>query len=267
MSVAVDFQKDFIKHHRRQLWSKFIRAIKRYHLIEDGDRVAVAVSGGKDSMLLARMLQELTKHPLADFEVVPVAMDPGYAKADQQQLKHLAHQLSVPLKIVKKELFRVVNEKAPDDPCYLCARMRRGILYEIAENEGCNKLALGHHYDDVIETTLLNVFFSGSFKTMLPRIPSDNYESIELIRPLYFIREAHIAALYERHNLDAMDCACTVASGERPSKREDIKQLIKQLREEHKDIDRSIFNAAQNVNLDYVLGYTKAGRRYRPFED
>jgi len=266
MSVTSEFHKDIMKKKRSSIWAPFIRAIKTFHLIEDGDRIAVALSGGKDSFLLARLLSELTRHPLKRFEVELIAMDPGYSERNIEQLKETARALELPIHIEKKRIFDVLEHKAPDNPCYLCSRMRRGALYSLAEDYDCNKLALGHHHDDVVETTLLNLFFSGTFKTMLPKISADHFEGIELIRPLFFIKERDILNLYRRYSLSTLDCACEVASGAKPSKRDDIKALIEQLKKEHGDIDKSIFRAASNVNLDYVIGWEKDGKRYR-FDD
>ncbi len=266
MSMAKDYHKDMIKRYRGELWSKFIRAIKQYSLIENGDKIAVALSGGKDSFLLAKMLSELRRHPLVDFDIVVVAMDPGYDPKDVERIRETAKSLGLNIVVEKKDIFKVVGKKAPDNPCYLCARMRRGSLYALAEKHGCNKLALGHHFDDVVETTLLNMFFSGTFKTMLPKVSSDNFEGIELIRPLYFIKEQAVKKITSRNNIDTMDCGCTVASGERPSKRQEIKELLASLKKVHKDVEKCIFRSASNVNLDYVLAWEKDGEKHR-FDD
>ncbi len=263
MTTKQDYHKDIIKRYRGDVWSKFIRAVKQYSLIEDGDRVAVALSGGKDSFLMAKMLSELRRHPLVDFDIVVIAMDPGYAPGDVGRIRETAKTLGLDVVVERKDIFKVVGEKAPDNPCYLCARMRRGSLYALAEKHGCNKLALGHHYDDVIETTLLNMFFSGTFKTMLPKVKADNFEGIELIRPLYFIREEAVKKITQRNNIDTLDCGCTVASGEMPSKRQEIKELLTSLKKMHKDIEKCIFRSAANVNLDYVLGWEKDGKKHR----
>ncbi len=263
METKQQFQRDMIKTYRKSLWSPFIRAIKDYQLINDGDRVAVAISGGKDSLLLAKMLQELTKHPIADFEIRFIAMDPGYKSWNRARLKENAEKLGIDLTIVDKAVFEVVGNKAPEYPCFLCAKMRRGILYDIAEKEGCNKLALGHHFDDAIETTLLNMFYAGTFKTMLPKIKSDNYEGMELIRPLYYIKEDAIRKIMDKNGIHPLDCACSVAAGHTASKRNEIKALIKHLKQTNKDIDKTIFNSARNVNLDHVIAWEKDGVKHR----
>ncbi len=266
-TVAQTFQKDLMKKHRKSLWSKFIKGIQQFNLVEDGDKILVAVSGGKDSLLLAKMMDELTKHPIASFDVVLVTMDPGYAPDHLATVKQNMEMLGLKVIIEPYNIFKVVDKMSREYPCYLCARMRRGFLYSVAEKYGCNKLALGHHYDDVIETTLLNIFFSGTFKTMLPKIPSENYEGIELIRPMYFIREESIKRLMRDYDtLRPLDCACTVAAGHTASRREDVKQLIKQLKADYPGIDKRIFRAAANVNLNHVLQWEKDGVKTR-FDD
>ncbi len=263
---ARKLEKAIIKTYRKDIWSKFVKAIKTFNLIEDGDRVLVAMSGGKDSFLLAKLMQELLKHPLVDFEVVFVSMDPGYSDGDMGLLKHTADLLDIDVHIEPYNIFKVVNEISKDYPCYMCARMRRGFLYSMAEKYDCNKMALGHHFDDVIETTLLNLFYTGSFKTMLPKIRSKNFKGIDLIRPMYFIKEKAVINIMESNEIYAMDCGCDVAAGKTASKREEIKDLIKTLRAMHKDIDKSIFRAADNVNLDNLLGWEKDGKKFH-FDD
>jgi tRNA 2-thiocytidine biosynthesis protein TtcA len=259
-------EKDIIKKYRKDIWSKFVKGIKTFNLIQDGDKIAVAVSGGKDSFLMAKLFQELKKHPLVKFEVIFITMDPGYSKSNVALLKDTALNLGIDLIIEPHNVFHVVEKISREYPCYLCARMRRGFLYSVAEKYGCNKLALGHHFDDVIETTLLNVFYAGTFKTMLPKVASQNFEGIDLIRPLYFLKEHNITKIMESNGIYAMDCGCAVASKEVASKRAEIKQLIKHLKTLNSDIDKSIFRAAANVNLDNVLGWEKDGKKYS-FDD
>jgi len=266
MSTEKQFQKDMIKTYRKELWSPFIKAIKDYRLIEDGDKIAVAISGGKDSLSLAKMLEELIKHPLVDFEVVFIAMDPGYTPWNRKRLEENSKKLGIDLKIIDKAVFKIVEEKAPEYPCYLCAKMRRGILYDIAEKEGANKVALGHHFDDVIETTLLNMFYAGTFKTMLPKLSSDNFDGMQLIRPLYYVKETSIKKIMNKNEIYPLDCACSVAAGQTASKREEVKTLIQELKKQNKDIDKTIFNAARNVNLDHVIAWEKDGVKHR-FDD
>ncbi|MFW5838312.1 MAG: tRNA 2-thiocytidine biosynthesis TtcA family protein [Bacillota bacterium] len=263
---ARKLEKDIIKKYRKDIWSKFIKGIKTFKLLQDGDKVMVAISGGKDSLLLAKLFQELKKHPLVDFDVVFVLMDPGYSNSNIELIKYMAKNLNIDIKIEPYNIFKVVNNISKDYPCYMCARMRRGFLYSMAEKYECNKMALGHHFDDVIETTLLNLFYSGSFKTMLPKVSSKNFEGIDLIRPMYFIKEKNVRKVMENNDIYAMDCGCDVAAGRTASKREEIKKLIKTLKETHQDIDKSIFRAAANVNLDNILAWEKDGEKYH-FDD
>ncbi len=266
MDQYSQFQNDMIKKYRKSIWSPFIKGVKEFNLIEDGDKIMVAISGGKDSLLLAKLLEELARHPLVDFSVVFVAMDPGYTAFNRHRLEENAKKLGIDLHIEDKSIFRIVEKKAPEYPCYLCARMRRGALYGLAEKYGCNKVALGHHYDDVIETTLLNMFYAGTFKTMLPKIQSDNYEGLSLIRPLYYLRENDIRKIMKRNHIDTLDCACSVAAGETASKRSEIKALIAQLKDTFQDIDKTIFSAGKNVDLNHVIAWEKDGVKHR-FDD
>ncbi len=259
-------QKDFIKTHRRTLWTPFIKAIKTYHLIEENDKIAVALSGGKDSLIMALMLKELTHHPLVNFEIKLLAMDPGYHPFKRAQMEENFKTLNLDVEIIDKPLFEVIEQEAPDYPCYLCARIRRGILYGLAEKHGCNKLALGHHFNDVIETTLLNMFYAGAFKTMKPKLNADHFKGMSLIRPMTLIKEQDIERFMKRQNLHALDCACAVSAGQTASKRQEIKTLIATLKEKNPDIDKAIFNAGRNVNLDHVFGWVKDGKTYT-FED
>ncbi len=258
----LNIEHDIIKMYRKDIWSRFVKGLKTFKMIDDNDKIAVAISGGKDSFLMAKLFQELTKHPMVDFEVVFVMMDPGYSKENLHKIQKTSERLGIPLNIEPYHVFKVINNIAKDDPCYLCARMRRGFLYSVAEKYGCNKLALGHHYDDVIETTLLNLFYTGSFKTMLPKIKSRNFEGITLIRPMYFIKEKSIIKIMEKNNVDAIDCGCAVAAKEVESKRAEIKTLIETLKTINPEIDKSIFRAAANVHLDHIISWKKSGIRY-----
>ena len=183
------FERDIIKTYRKEIWSKFIKGIQKYSMIEEGDKIAIAMSGGKDSLLLAKLFQELQKHPLKKFEIEFISMDPGYSKENLDLHFANAKKLGVPLNISESNIFKIVEKISNDYPCYMCARMRRGFLYNMAKEKGCNKLALGHHFDDVIETSLLNMFYAGSISTMLPKLKSDNFEGLELIRPMYLVKE------------------------------------------------------------------------------
>ncbi|NBI06374.1 tRNA 2-thiocytidine biosynthesis TtcA family protein [Senegalia massiliensis] len=257
-----DIERNIIKRYRKYLWSPFVKAISNYNLVEEGDKVAVAISGGKDSLLLAKLFQELKKHGNINFEIEFLAMDPGYHEDIKKLLIENCNYLDIPVKIFESKIFEIADEKASEYPCYLCARMRRGALYRKSKELGCNKLALGHHFNDVIETTMLNVLYSGNFKTMLPKLKSQNYEGIELIRPMYYIREDDIERFTETSGIWPLNCACMVAAKKIGNKRYEIKELISQMKENFVDVDKSIFKAAENVNIDRILGYKKDDKKY-----
>lgn len=247
-----------IKRYRKYLWSKFTKGIKEYQLISEGDKIGVAISGGKDSLLLAKLLQELQKNKQTNFELKFIAMDPGYHKDIRILLEENCDYLNIPVKIYNSDIFEVANKIAKKYPCYMCARMRRGSLYSKAKELGCNKLALGHHFDDVIETNLLNVLCAGNFKTMMPKLKSKNFENIEIIRPMYLIREDDIIRWINYSGIMPLNCACMVAAKKIGSTRVKIKNLIRDLSNNgFKNVDISIFRSAQNVDLDRVLGYIK----------
>ncbi|MDN9635371.1 tRNA 2-thiocytidine biosynthesis protein TtcA [Clostridioides difficile] len=262
-----DIEKSIIKKYRKNLWSKFMKAIRDYKLVEEGDKIAVAISGGKDSILMAKMFQELKKHGQVNFDVEFIAMDPGYHANIRQLLIDNCEYLNIPIHLFDSRIFEIADEIAKDYPCYMCARMRRGALYSKAEELGCNKLALGHHYDDVIETTMLNLLCAGNFKTMLPKLNSTNFEGIKIIRPLYYIREEHIIRFIQNSGIWPLNCACMVASKKTGNKRYEIKDLIKSLEPNFKNVEKSIFKAAENVNLDSVLGWQKDGEKHSFLEN
>lgn len=257
-----EIERSIIKKYRKTLWSKFIKAIKDYNLVEDGDKIAVAISGGKDSLVMAKLFQELKRHGHMDFELEFIAMDPGYHKNIRELLIENCEHLNIPLHIFDSGIFEIIDNIAQDYPCYMCAKMRRGALYSKAEELGCNKLALGHHFNDVIETTLLNIFYSGNFKTMLPKLKSTNYEGMDLIRPLYYVEEKYIENFTQSSGIWPLNCACMVAAKKISGKRHELKELIKELKKNFNDIDKSIFRAAQNVNMDSILGWQKDGEKY-----
>ena len=257
-----EIERSIIKRYRKHIWSKFIKAIKEYELIEDGDRIAVAISGGKDSLLMAKLFQELHRNGKQNFELEFIAMDPGYHSDIKELLIENCEYLNIPVHIYEANVFEVADRIAKDYPCYMCARMRRGALYGKAQELGCNKLALGHHFNDVIETTLLNLLCSGNFKTMLPKLKSQNYEGIELIRPLYYIEEVYIQRFIQSSGIWPLNCACMVAAKKIGNKRYEIKDLIEELKKNFKNVDMSIFRAAQNVNMDCILGWEKEGEKY-----
>ena len=262
-----EIERCIVKRYKKHIWSKFLKAINDYKLISDGDRIAIAISGGKDSLLMAKMFQELKKYSNIDFELVFLAMDPGYREDIRVKLEELCKYLNIPVEIFESGIFRITDEIARDNPCYMCARMRRGALYNKAEELGCNKLALGHHYDDVIETTMMNILCSGNFKTMLPKIKSSKSGEMQIIRPLYYIREEYIKRFVRYTGIEPLDCACTVTSKKAGNKRYEIKELIASLSENFDNVEKSIFKAAQNVNIDSVLGWEKDGVKHSFMEE
>jgi tRNA(Ile)-lysidine synthase TilS/MesJ len=254
-----EIERSIIKTYRKPIWSKFIKAIKEYELIKDNDKIAVAISGGKDSLLMAKLFQELKKYGKNNFEVEFIVMDPGYHKDIRKLLEENLDYLEIPAHIFDANIFEVADRIAGEYPCYMCARMRRGALYGKAKELGCNKLALGHHFNDVIETTMLNLLYAGSFKTMMPKLKSQNFEGLELIRPLYLIEEKYIERFIKASGIWPLNCACMVAAKKIGNKRYEIKALIDKLKESNENVEMSIFRAAQNVNLDQVLGFEKKG--------
>ena len=260
------FERDITKTYRKDIWSKFIKAIQKYDLVQEGDKIAIAMSGGKDSLLMAKLFQELKKHPLKNFEIEFISMDPGFGEDNLDMHFGNAERLGVPLNIEKSNIFKVVEKISNDYPCYMCARMRRGFLYNMAKEKGCNKLALGHHFDDVIETTMLNLLYAGSVQTMLPKLPSENFEGIELIRPMYMIKERDIESIMKDNDIVTMDCGCEITVCNTSSKRYEVKQLIKKLRETSQDVDKSIFRACENVNVDKIVSWTYEGKKHNRYE-
>ena len=255
-----EIERNLIKKFRKDIWSKFIKAVNDFNLISDNDKIMVCISGGKDSFLRAKCIQELQRHGKIHFEARYVVMDPGYNAFNLEYIKDNAKLLGVPIEIFNSDIFDVVASVESKSPCYLCAKMRRGHLYNHAKEIGCNKIALGHHFDDVIETTLLSMFYGSEFKTMMPKLHSDNYEGLELIRPLYFVREESIIKFRDYHELKFINCACRFTEGcslinDGTSKRREMKELIKDLRKLNPDIDYNIYKSTTNVNLDCVLGY------------
>lgn len=253
------------KRFRRGIWTRFIKAIKEYQLIQSGDRIAVCISGGKDSILMAKCMQHLQKYSEIPFEVKFLVMDPGYNAVNRKKIEDNCAKLGIPIEIFETDIFNsVVNVK--NNPCYLCARMRRGYLYSNAKRLGCNKIALGHHYDDIVETILMSVLYGSQFQTMMPKVHSANFEGMELIRPMYLIREHDVIAWRDYNKLDFIQCACRMteeaeAAGDHigTSKRAEIKQLIKNLHEINPNVEKSIFRSVENVNLKTLVSYKKNG--------
>ena len=255
-------EKSIIKRYRKDIWSKFIKAIREYDLIQNGDKIAVAISGGKDSLLLAKLFQELKKNGKDNFELEFIAMDPGYHKEIRVLLEENCKYLNIPVHIYDADIFEVADRIADDYPCYICARMRRGSLYAKAKELGCNKLALGHHFNDIIETNLMNILCAGNFKTMMPKLRAQNFENMEIIRPLYYVKEEAIIRWMNFTGLMPLNCACMVAAKKIGSTRVRIKELIEQLEKDgFTNIDINIFRAAENIELVSVLGYAKDGEK------
>ena len=257
-----DIERSIIKTYRKNIWSKFINAINEYELIQDGDKIAVAISGGKDSLLMAKLFQELHKNGNQNFDVEYIAMDPGYHPDIRKLLEDNCDYLDIPVTIYDTDIFKVADRIAGDYPCYMCARMRRGALYGKAKELGCNKLSLGHHFNDVIETTMLNLLCAGSFKTMMPKLKAKNFENMELIRPLYLIEEQYIQRFIQNSGIWPLNCACMVAAKRIGNKRYEIKDLIENLKKDFKNVDMSIFRAAQNVNMEAILGWEVDGKKH-----
>ena len=256
------------KQYRQKLWSKFTRAIKTYDVLQPGDRVAVCISGGKDSMLMANLFQKHMRHSKFPFDVKFLVMDPGYSPANRQIIEENARRLGIPIQIFETDIFDAVYN-VPNSPCYLCARMRRGYLYSFAQKLGCNKIALGHHFDDVIETILMGMLYGAQIQTMMPKLHSTHFEGMELIRPMYLIREDDIKAWRDSNNLRFIQCACkftdtctTCGNGENHSKRMEAKALIRQLKATNPDIENHIFRSVENVCLDTVIGWKHHGQTH-----
>lgn len=254
-------ERSIIKKFRKQIWHPFVMALDEYALIQPGDRIAVCISGGKDSYLLAKLMQEIQAHGNVPFELVYLCMDPGYNEENRKKNEENALALNIPITIFESDVFEIANN-TDKNPCYLCARMRRGWLYKTAQQMGCNKIALGHHFDDVIETTLMSMFYSSEIRTMPPKLHSQHYEGMELIRPMYRIKEKDIIAWRDYNHLEFIQCACRFTENytandneDGMSKRQEIKQLIADLKKDNPNLDRSLFNSIHNVCLDTLPGY------------
>jgi tRNA 2-thiocytidine biosynthesis protein TtcA len=250
-----EIERSIVKTYRKHIWVKFIKAIKEYELIEDGDKIAVAISGGKDSLLMAKLFQELHRYGRQNFELEFIAMDPGYHPEVRKLLEENCQYLNIPVEIYRTDVFEVADRIAGDYPCYMCARMRRGALYSKAQELGCNKLALGHHFNDVIETTLLNLFCAGTVKTMMPKLKAQNFENMELIRPLYLVEEEYIKRFIQNSGIWPLNCACMVAAKRIGNKRFEIKDLIEQLKPRFNNLEINIFRALENVQMDGVIAW------------
>ncbi len=262
-----EIERSIIKKYRKNIWCRFTKAVREYELIQDGDKIAVCISGGKDSMLMAKLFQELKKHGRNNFDLVFLLMNPGYREENWQLIRSNAELLGIPLTVFETEIFDIVSE-VENGPCYLCARMRRGYLYSNARELGCNKSALGHHFDDVIETILMGMLYGGQIETMMPKLHSQNFAGMQLIRPMYLIKEDAIKAWRDYNGLRFIRCACrftescAAQEGEKKSKRDEMKALVRQLRSASDVIEQNIFNSVKNVNLNKVIGYKKDGESH-----
>lgn len=269
LTIQERVEKSISKKFHKQLFSRFAKACKQYELIQDGDHIAVCISGGKDSMLMAKLFQEIKKHRQVDFELSYIVMDPGYAEENRKLIEDNARNMGIPITIFNSDIFDSVDT-ITENPCYMCARMRRGHLYSKAHELGCNKIALGHHYDDVIETILMGMLYGGQVQTMMPKLHSTNFEDMELIRPLYLVREEDICRWRDYNKLHFLQCAChftetcsTVREdGSSDSKRMEIKSLIANMKKINPFVEANIFKSVENVNLNTVIAYKKDGERH-----
>lgn len=266
-------ERSIVKRFRKDIWNPFISAVKRYELIQENDKIAVCISGGKDSMLLAKLMQHLQKYSEVKFDLVYLVMDPGYNAENRKKIEDNARLLNIPIQVFESDIFAVANS-TEKSPCYLCARMRRGFLYAKAQELGCNKIALGHHFSDVIETTLIGMFYGSQIQGMMPKLHSTNFEGMELIRPMYCVHEDSIKAWCRYNNLEFIQCACrfteeyTETDNENGlSKRQKVKELLRELRKTSPDIEKSIFNSIHAVCLDTMPGYKSKGVEHTFLEE
>lgn len=273
---ASDIERSIIKRYRKSIWRPFVKALNEYQLIQPKDHIAVCISGGKDSFLLAKCMQEILRHGKMEFDLHFLVMDPGYHPANRKLIEENAQLMGIAVQIFHSDIFDVV-EDIQESPCYLCARMRRGWLYAKAKELGCNKIALGHHFDDVIETILMSMLYGAQVNTMMPKLHSTNFPGMELIRPLYLVKESDILAWKEFNRLRFLQCACrftekitrekALEEEVHSSKRQEIKELIKALEKVNPNVAKNIFRSVENVNLDACIGYVKDGKRYHFLEN
>lgn len=270
-----EIESSIIKQFRKTIWRPFIKGMQEYKMVKPGDKVAVCISGGKDSMLLAKCIQEVIRHGDIEFQAEYLVMDPGYHPANRKRIEENAALMEIPITIIESDIFNIVADEN-QSPCYLCARMRRGFLYDGARRLGCNKIALGHHFDDVIETILMSMLYGGQINTMMPKLHSTNFEGMELIRPLYFVKEEDILEWRDYNRLSFLQCACRFTEkikeeelGQeevKTSKRQEMKELISWFRKINPNIENNIFKSVENVNLDVCLGYVQKGKRHHFME-
>lgn len=271
-----EIERSIIKQYRKTIWRPFVRALNDYNMIQPGDNIAVCISGGKDSMLLAKCMQEILRHGKMEFGLHFIVMDPGYHPANRKMIEDNAKLMGIPVQIFESDIFDIVVD-VDESPCYLCARMRRGYLYARAKELGCNKIALGHHFDDVIETILMSMLYGAQVNTMMPKLHSTNFEGMELIRPLYLVKEADILTWKKHNDLQFLQCACrfteqiareqALEETVHTSKRQEMKELIAKLRLVSPNIEMNIFRSVENVNVDACIGYVKDGKRHHFLEE
>lgn len=268
LELYQQIERSIIKKYRKELWNPFAYAVKEYELIQAGDKIAVCISGGKDSMLMAKLMQELQRHSDVPFDLVFLVMDPGYNEINRQKIESNAKLLHIPITVFETNIFEIANS-SEKSPCYLCARMRRGYLYSKAQELGCNKIALGHHFNDVIETTVMGMFYGSQLQAMLPKLRSTNFAGMELIRPLYCVHEDDIIAWKRYNELEFIQCACRFTencsicdNGGGGSKRQEIKTLIRRLKRDNPNIENSIFHSIHAVSLDTMPGYKENGTEH-----
>ncbi len=268
-----EIEKSIITTYRKSIWRKFIQGIKEFEMVQEGDKIAVCISGGKDSMLLAKCMQELKRHRQMNFDLEFIVMDPGYNELNRQKIIDNAKTLNIPITIFNTDIFQAV-EHMDENPCYMCARMRRGYLYKKAQELGCNKIALGHHFDDVIETIMMGMLYGAQMQTMMPKLHSTNHKGMQLIRPLYYVKEADIIKWRDKNELNFIQCACKLTEnrviredGSSNSKRQEMKVLINNLRKVYDKIDVNIYNSTKNVNLNTIISYIQDGEVHHFMDD
>ena len=272
MEKCEEIERSIITSYRKKIWTKFLKGITEFEMLKEGDKVAVCISGGKDSMLLAKCFQELKKYTKFSFNLEFIVMNPGYNEENKQKIISNAKLLNIPITMFESNIFECVD-RIETRACYICARMRRGYLYNKAQELGCNKIALGHHFDDVIETVLMGMLYGGQIQSMMPKLHSTSHPGMELIRPLYYVKEADIISWANKNNLEFIKCACKITeknankTDDVGSKREEIKHLIRDLREKYENIDTNIMRSTKNVNLDTLLGYKKKGEIHSFLEE
>ena len=268
-----EIEKSIITTYRKSIWRKFIQGIKEFEMVQEGDKIAVCISGGKDSMLLAKCMQELKRHRQMNFDLEFIVMDPGYNELNRQKIIDNAKTLNIPITIFNTDIFQAV-EHIEENPCYMCARMRRGYLYKKAQELGCNKIALGHHFDDVVETIMMGMLYGAQMQTMMPKLHSTNHKGMQLIRPLYYVKEADIIKWRDKNELNFIQCACKLTEnrviredGSSNSKRQEMKVLINNLRKVYDKIDVNIYNSTKNVNLNTIISYIQDGEVHHFMDD